>query len=645
MDPMPEEQLDYEEEEYGAPQKMQYHGGGAISALAEDENIGEDDEYDDLYNDVNVGDGFLQFQRSEASAPSAGGAVNGGFQTQKTTVPEPRQENPLPKEVNIHGAPNDGKFTNSGVPFTDPKERLITDMVPNVGGNNTSQKAMPPGSIHDAQASNMGFRGPTPVAQNTGIDPADMSGKVTNEPQPLLNPNTGVPRGVSQVPANHSNVNVNLNRQIANDNPVRPAGDNGATMLFVGELHWWTTDAEIESVSSQYGPVKEIKFFDEKASGKSKGYCQVEFYDSAAAAACKEGMNGYVFNGRPCVVAFASPQTIKQMGASYMNKSQVQPQSQQQGRRPMNENAGRGGGTNYPSGDSGRGYGRGGWGRGQGVGNRGGGHMRGMGGSMGPKNMPNAPGVGAGGNAGGYGQGMGGPAFGGPPGGFMHPQGMMGGGFDPTYMGRGSGYGGFPGPAFPGMMPPFPNVNAMGIAGVSPHVNPAFFGRGMAGNGMGMMGNAGMDGPHQGMWNDNNMGGWGGEEHGQRTRESSYVGEDGGSEYGYGDQGNDKGARSNAASREKERGSERDWSGNSEKRHRDERDPERDRYDRDHRYREEKDDYREHRQKDRDSYKDDGDRGQASSRSRSRSRVAPEDDHRSRSRDADYGKRRRLPSD
>ncbi|KAH9331369.1 hypothetical protein KI387_003477, partial [Taxus chinensis] len=93
-------------------------------------------------------------------------------------------------------------------------------------------------------------------------------------------------------------------------------GGGAGTMLFVGELHWWTTDAELEAELSKYGRVKEVKFFDEKASGKSKGYCQVEFYDSAAASACKEGMNGHIFNGRSCVVAYASPHTVRQMGAA-----------------------------------------------------------------------------------------------------------------------------------------------------------------------------------------------------------------------------------------------------------------------------------------------------------------------------------------
>lgn len=658
MDSMAEEQIDYEEEEYGGAQKMQYQGGGAIPALADEELMGEDDEYDDLYNDVNVGDGLLQFQQPEAPPPSAG-VGNGRLQVKKTDVPEQRVQVGGSQGSNIPGVSVEGKYTNAGSHFPAQNDVQVAVNRPNMGSGNypdgasVSQKGSVQETTHDAHVRNMGFQGSTSGPPRTGVDPSNMPGRVANEPAPVLNPGAAGPQG-ALIPANQMGVNANVNRVMVNENQIRPPLENGGTMLFVGELHWWTTDAELESVLSQYGRVKEIKFFDERASGKSKGYCQVEFFDGAAAAACKDGMNGRVFNGRPCVVAFASPQTLKQMGASYMNKNQGQPQSQNQGSRPMNDGGGRGGNMNYQSGDGGRNFGRGGWGRGgQGVPNRGpgGGAMRGRG-PMGARNMigsSSGAGSGAGPAAGGgYGQGLAGPGFGGPAGGMMHPQNMMGG-FDPTYMGRGGGYGGFSGPGFPGMLPSFPAVNAMGLAGVAPHVNPAFFNRGMAANGMGMMGSSGMDGPHPGMWTDSSMGGWVGEEHGRRTRESSYGGDDGASDYGYGEASHEKGARSTAASREKDRGSERDWSGNTDRRHREEREQDWDRSERDHRdhrHREEKDSYRDRRQRDRDStYDDNWDRGQSSSRSRSRSGAIPDEDHRSRSRDVDYGKRRRLPSE
>ncbi|KAL6969346.1 hypothetical protein U1Q18_029062 [Sarracenia purpurea var. burkii] len=643
MDPTAEEQLDYGDEEYAGAQKMQYRGGGTISALADDEIIGDDDEYDDLYNDVNVGEGFLQLQRPEPPV-LATGISNAGFEAQKTSLLEPKPEAASSTQLIVHGVATEGIYSNSGTHFPEPKERLIADR----GLVETT---------NIAQKGNLGFQRSIPIPQKTVVTSTEIPAKVTTESVPMLNSGTGGTRGVPQKPVDQMsmnvNVNVNVNRPMVSENhQIRPALENGGTMLFVGELHWWTTDAELESVLSQYGRVKEIKFFDERASGKSKGYCQVEFYDTAAAAACKEGMNGYNFNGRACVVAFASPQTIKQMATSYMNKNQVQPQPQPQhqpqlqGRRPMNDGVGRGGGMNqYGGGDTGRNYGRGGWGRGQGILNRGpgGGSMRGRGGAMGAKSMVgSASGVGSGaiGGGGAYGQGLAGPTFGGPLSGMMHPQGIMGAGYDPTFMGRGAGYGGFSGPPFPGMLPSFPAVNTIGLAGVAPHVNPAFFGRGIAvANGMGIMGHTGMDGHQAGMWTEASMVGGGGEEHGRRTRESSYGGEDGASEYGYGE------ARSEPHSWERERGSERDWPGNFEKRHRNERAMERDRPDRNNMSREEKDVHRDHRQRERElGYEDDWDKGQSSSRSRSRSKAMPEEDHR-RSRDVDYGKRRRLPSE
>ena len=647
MNPKVGEQMDFEEEE-----KMQYQGSGAIPALAEEE-LGEDDEYDDLYNDVNVGENFLQMHGSEAPAPPAT-AGNGGFQTRNAH--ESRVETGGSQVLATSGAgvAVEGKYSNAGAHFPEQKQAGIGVEANDVGsigygdGSSVAQKGRFMEMGHDVHVRNMGFQKPASVPPGTGVDPSDTSRKIANEPEPLPNTGSAGPRGVPQMQVNQMNMNADVNRPVVNENQVRPPIENGPTTLYVGELHWWTTDAELESVASQYGRVKEIKFFDERASGKSKGYCQVDFYEAAAAAACKEGMNEHVFNGRPCVVAFASAQTLKQMGASYMSKTQGQPQPQSQGRGSMNDGMGRGGNANYQSGDGGRNYGRGGWGRGgQGVLNRGpgGGPMRGRGG-MGPKNMAgNVAGVGSGANGGGYGQGIAGPAFGGPAGGMMHHQGMMGAGFDPLYMGRGGGYGGFPGHGFPGMLPSFPAVNSMGLAGVAPHVNPAFFARGMAPNGMGMMASSGMEGPNPGKWPDTSMGGWG-EEPGRRTRESSYDGDEGASEYGYGEGNHEKGARSSGASREKERVSERDWSGNSDRRHRDEREQDWDRSEREPKYREEKDTYRGHRQRERDSgYEDDRDRGHSSSRARSRSRAAPEEDYRSRSRDVDYGKRRRPPSE
>ncbi|KAI8009642.1 hypothetical protein LOK49_LG06G00303 [Camellia lanceoleosa] len=206
-------------------------------------------------------------------------------------------------------------------------------------------------------------------------------------------------------------------------------------------------------------------------------------------------------------------------------------------------------------GDNNRGYGRGNWGRGngQGMGNRGPtGPMRNRPGGMGGRGI-----MGNGGN--GFGQGIGVT----PP--LLHPQTMMGQGFDPAFgapMGRMGSYGGFPGaptPPFSGILSSFPPVGSVGLPGVAPHVNPAFFGRGLPMNGMGMMPTTGVEGHNMGMWSDPNMAGWAGEEHAGRAGESSY-GEEAMSDHQYGEVTHDRGGWQNSM-KEKDGGSERDWSG------------------------------------------------------------------------------------
>ncbi|KAJ4977126.1 hypothetical protein NE237_002232 [Protea cynaroides] len=669
----------------------------AISAVADEGFLGEeDDDYEDLYNDVNVGEGFLQSLRKNEDVGFRNGEVDRKI--------ESAADSRVVLIPGVEGATGGGAV--------------------GVGEVKVEQDLDAPGSVPRGPArvegvQNLGFRGSElaskgsgPVSAGSGgmrIDLGPSSSKMVETKGQHVNnsiPSQGMTQQ-SQIVGFGNAANVGYVRQQGgggvggNANSSGGSGNasgGGGTILFVGDLHWWTTDAELEAELSKYGAVKEVKFFDEKASGKSKGYCQAEFYDPAAATACKEGMNGHVFNGRPCVVAFASPYSVRRMGEAQVNKNQQMAQpSLAPGRRGAGDAGGRSGGNpiatggNYQGGDGSRNYGRGNWGRGgaQGMGNRGqGGPMRSRIGGMGGRGI-----IGNGGN--GFGQGL----ATNPP--LLHPQTMMNHGFDPGYgahMGRMGGYGGFPAAPtapFSGILQSFPPVGGMGLPGVAPHVNPAFFGRGMPANGMGMMPTTVVEGHGMGMWSDPNAAGWGGDEHGGRAGESSY-GDDAASDHQYGEGSHERGGWPNAM-KEKERASEREWSGASDRRYRDDREPgsdrdiprdkdmvhdhdwaerrhredretgrdrdrdrdrsrERDRErenerererDRDRdRIRDDRDRYLDHhRFRDRESEHDDEwDRGR-SSRTHSKSRLSQEEDHRSRSRDAEYGKRRRLPSE
>ena len=70
------------------------------------------------------------------------------------------------------------------------------------------------------------------------------------------------------------------------------AEPGGSVSVYIGNLQWWTTDAEIETACSDCGKIKSIKFFEEKSNGKSKGYVLVTFVDAAGALACQKKVHG-----------------------------------------------------------------------------------------------------------------------------------------------------------------------------------------------------------------------------------------------------------------------------------------------------------------------------------------------------------------
>ena len=92
--------------------------------------------------------------------------------------------------------------------------------------------------------------------------------------------------------------------------PVRTASPNAPddgrpTAVYVASLTWWTTDAELETVLGEFGRVKSLTFFADRATGKSKGCCAVEFATADAAVRCKDELHGREVNGKKCVVTFA----------------------------------------------------------------------------------------------------------------------------------------------------------------------------------------------------------------------------------------------------------------------------------------------------------------------------------------------------
>ena len=70
-------------------------------------------------------------------------------------------------------------------------------------------------------------------------------------------------------------------------NTAAPAGSS----LYIGNLQWWTTDSELENLCAKHGQVLNIKTFEDKTTGKSKGYVLVQFGTADSAAACQAALH------------------------------------------------------------------------------------------------------------------------------------------------------------------------------------------------------------------------------------------------------------------------------------------------------------------------------------------------------------------
>ena len=140
------------------------------------------------------------------------------------------------------------------------------------------------------------------------------------------------------------------------------------TKIYVGNLPWRATDAQLSELFGQHGDVTDAKIVTDRETGRSRGFGFVTMGNNEAAQAAIRALNGFSVEGRSLVVNEA---------------------------REQSGGGGGGGGGGPRRGGFGGGGGGGGYGRGGGGG--GGGYGRGGGG-----------GGGYGGGGGGYGGGGGG---------------------------------------------------------------------------------------------------------------------------------------------------------------------------------------------------------------------------------------------
>ena len=92
------------------------------------------------------------------------------------------------------------------------------------------------------------------------------------------------------------------------------------TALYISDLHWWTTDAEVEAAleltphgGGGAAALCSLHFYSEKFTGKSRGICRAEFLNAAAAASAAAALHGRAFHGRHCVASLDRPPALNRL--------------------------------------------------------------------------------------------------------------------------------------------------------------------------------------------------------------------------------------------------------------------------------------------------------------------------------------------
>ena len=78
-----------------------------------------------------------------------------------------------------------------------------------------------------------------------------------------------------------------------------------AVRLFVGNLSYSTTEAELRSYFGEVAPPSQVVLPVDRETGRPRGFAFVEFLDRAHAEQAIQRFNGQAFNGRPLAVSEA----------------------------------------------------------------------------------------------------------------------------------------------------------------------------------------------------------------------------------------------------------------------------------------------------------------------------------------------------
>jgi RNA recognition motif-containing protein len=87
-----------------------------------------------------------------------------------------------------------------------------------------------------------------------------------------------------------------------------------ARKIYVGNLPWSTTSADLEAMFSPHGAVRSAEVISDRETGRSRGFGFVEMETDEGLQAAISALNGHEVNGRPLTVNEARERTPRSGG-------------------------------------------------------------------------------------------------------------------------------------------------------------------------------------------------------------------------------------------------------------------------------------------------------------------------------------------
>lgn len=105
--------------------------------------------------------------------------------------------------------------------------------------------------------------------------------------------------------------------------------------LYIGNLTWWTTDQDISDAITSVGvsDFQEVKFFENRANGQSKGFCVITLGSESSMRIVMENLSKKELNGQSPVVTLPTKQALNQFESQ--QKTRPTPPAVPPNQKPM----------------------------------------------------------------------------------------------------------------------------------------------------------------------------------------------------------------------------------------------------------------------------------------------------------------------